>query len=454
MHLDRPKHPRHLAPMEKEPTVCIIGGGPAGLTQARALRRKGIAFTLFERYADFGGLWNLDEPDVPVYDSAHLISSRTMTGFADYPMPETWADYPSAPRVLRYIRAFAQDYDLARDCRMGETVKLAEPSEAGWKVTTSEGVTEIFSHLVLANGSNWKPVMPEWPGGFSGALRHGARYRSADELKDQRILIVGLGNSGVDIACDAARVASHVRVSVRRGYHLIPKHILGMPADVFASKSNLPFAIRQRIFGVLLKVLMGDLGRFGMPKPDHRIMETHPLLNDQFVHHLRHGDLSLAADIDRLDGRTVRFKDGEEDEFDQIICATGFDWEAPFLPDGVLEFDRGRVVHPLCLYTPRPDLFTLSFVESNGSSFSLFEEMAQVIACTIADTDPRQRDKLASLLSENAWDVLGGLRMQGTDRHVGYVDNRTYRKALRTLRKQMGWPVDVPADPPGVYSCV
>jgi hypothetical protein len=423
--------------------VCIVGGGPAGLAAARALGALGIEYTIFESEDEFGGLWNDKNPASPIYNSAHLISSRTKTGFDGFPMPEEWADYPGRNNIRDYVRQFAEISGAAKHARLGEGIKQARPLEQGWEVETTKGNAEQFRWLIAANGSNWKPIMPSWPGEFTGTLRHASTYRSSDELKGQRILVVGLGNSGVDIACDTAQACTIAHVSIRRGYHVIPKHILGKPADVFADDAPpLPFFIRQRIFQTLLRIIIGDLRRFGMPKPDHRLMETHPLLNDQFIHYLRHGDLKIKGDIDRFDGNDVVFVDGHRETYDQVICATGYDWETPYLPEDALPFERGRLKLPLCIFTPREDLFALSFVESNGSSFNLFGEMAFIIARSIAAQieGGEKHKRLQVLVHQNSWDVMGGLKMQGTDRHVGYVDNRTYRKALMKLRRQMGWP--------------
>lgn len=423
--------------------VCIVGGGPAGLTQARVLQELGIPFTLLERNAEFGGLWNRADPKSPIYDSAHLISSRTMTGFDDYPMPDHWADYPSASHILQYIQDFAQDHGLDQNARMNEGLKSAVPIDGGWRVTTTKDQTMDFRWLIAASGSNWRPILPDWPGKFDGILRHGASFRNADDLRGQKVLVVGLGNSGVDIACDVSRTAARTAVSLRRGYHVIPKHILGKPADVFADDSPpLPFWLRQRIFQTLLRVIVGDLGKYGMPKPDHRLMETHPLLNDQFIHHLRHGDIEIMGDIDRFDGAEVVFKDGSREAFDQVICATGLDWELPYIDPVLLPWDRGRLAPPLAIFPKTPNLFLLSFVESNGSSFSLFNAMSWIIGRSIAVDrgDPQAYAEMRSYIDETDFDVMGGLKMQGTDRHVGYLDNRSYRKSLARLRRKMGWP--------------
>jgi flavin-binding monooxygenase-like protein len=423
--------------------VAIIGGGPAGLMQAYACQKLGIPYTLFERNADFGGLWNRDDPASPVYDSAHLISSRTMTGFDGYPMPEDWPDYPPAALVLQYIRDFAHEFGLYDHTAFNESVESAVPVDGGWRLKTSTGRDETFGYLIAANGSNWKPILPDWPGEFSGTLRHAASFKNADEVRDKRVLVVGLGNSGVDIACDASRTAKSVHVSIRRGYHVVPKHILGKPADVFADTAPpAPFWLRRKISQMLLRVLTVDMTRFGMPKPDHQLLETHPLLSDQFIHHLSHGDVTILGDVLRFDGDQVTFKDGHQQDFDEIICATGFEWEIPYIDPALLPWQRGRLAPPLAIFPEVENLFLLSFVESNGSSFSLFNEMAWIIARSIltAQTDAAAYAKLRNIVANTKFDLTNGLKMQDTDRHVGYLDNPTYRRALKKLRRMMGWP--------------
>ncbi|MFT4717189.1 MAG: hypothetical protein ACI861_002403 [Paracoccaceae bacterium] len=423
--------------------AAIIGGGPAGLIQAYALQTLGIPYVIFERNADFGGLWNRDDPASPIYDSAHLISSRTMTGFAGYPMPDDWPDYPSAAHILQYIRDFARKFDLYEHTFFGENVESAVPVTGGWRLKTSTGRDEVFGWVIAANGSNWQPIIPNWPGQFKGRLRHGASFKNANEVTGKRVLVVGLGNSGVDIASDVSRTAASVHVSLRRGYHVVPKHILGKPADVFADETPpLPFWIRRKLSQILLRFLNGDLGRYGMPKPDHKLLETHPLLNDQFVHHLSHGDVAILGDIQRFDGDLITFKDGTSREFDEVICATGFEWEVPYVDPSLLPWERGRLAPPLAIFPEVENFFLLSFVESNGSSFSLFNDMSWIIGRAIlaARSDPAEYQRLRRVVVDTRFDVTNGLKMQDTDRHVGYMDNPTYRRALKKLRKIMGWP--------------
>lgn len=296
--------------------VCIIGAGPGGLSMARALKNRGIAYDQYERHSDVGGIWDLDNPGTPMYRSAHFISSRTVSGFHDFPMPGTYPDYPGNRQILDYTRAFADAYGLREHITFGSAVERVEPAghdpdRDGWTVHLSDGSSKHYAAVVCATGTTWSPRIPVHPGEFDGDIRHANTYRDPDEFRGRRVLIVGLGNSVADIACDAAVLADAACVSIRRGYHVIPKHLFGIPVDVIAEGGlDLPLWLERPVFRAVLRLLEGDLTRLGLPKPDHKLFETHPLLNSEILHHLRHGDIVIRPDIARLDGREVVFTDG------------------------------------------------------------------------------------------------------------------------------------------------
>ncbi|QIE56489.1 NAD(P)-binding domain-containing protein [Pikeienuella piscinae] len=430
--------------------AAIIGGGPAGLAMGRALKAFGIGFEIIEQNADFGGLWNRDWPLSPVYDSAHFISSRTMSGFDGFPMPEDWPDYPRHDQILAYTRDFARAHGLYEHARFGVAVAAARPTADGWDVETADGERRAYRWLICANGATWDAKTPAIPGAFDGRIRHARDYNSADDLAGRRVLIVGCGNSGADIACDAAQRATHAGLSLRRGYWFIPKHFNGLPTDVYAARQpNVPLWLRQKVLKRRLRKQIGDLARLGLPEPDHELLETHPLMNDQILHHLRHGDVAIYPDIDRLEGREVVFKDGARAAFDEIILATGYDWSAPFLAPDVNPFDGGRAELPLCVFSPeRDDLFFISFIKAAGSSITLFGEMAWIIARALraAAAGGAEHAKLRAEVARNDYDLLKGLRTVASSRHEAYVNRDAYAAALLRLRRRMSWPKTESAD--------
>jgi hypothetical protein len=422
--------------------VCIVGAGPAGLSAARALKRSGIAYDQIERHGDVGGIWDLDNPGTPMYESAHFISSRKTSGFFDFPMPDTFPDYPSNRQILRYTRDFATAYGLREAIRFNTAVEAVERAGDGWTVTLDDGSRHDYRAVICATGVNWTPRTPEHPGTFTGQIRHSSSYRSPLEFRGERVLIVGLGNSGADIACDAAANADAAFVSVRRGYHLIPKHLFGMPIDEFAdSGPQLPVRLLRPIFAALLRLVQGDLTKYGLPRPDHRLFESHPLLNSQLVHHLQHGDVAIRPDITRLDGSRVHFTDGSSEEIDLILYATGYDWSIPYAEKHFVWHDGHPDLYLTAFNREHRNLFGLGYIETNSSAYTLFDHISNILAQYLHDQDhdPARAARFDRMIAGDRPQLSGGIRFVDSARHRSYVDARTYRRYLATVRRRIGW---------------
>ncbi|WP_202918926.1 flavin-containing monooxygenase [Saccharothrix deserti] len=258
--------------------TCVVGAGPAGLAVARALAERNLPYTHIERHTAAGGIWDIDNPGSPMYESAHFISSRTQSGFGGWPMPDHFPDYPSRPQVLSYLRSFADANGLTDRIEFGVEVRdVKKNADGSWTVTRADGRESVHAQVVVCTGSQWHPNIPELPGDFTGEVRHTVDYRAGEELRGKRVLVVGAGNSGCDIACDAARTADHAVISMRRGYWFVPKHVFGRPVDTLSGVGpKMPMWLEQKVFGTLLKILSGDPTRLGLPKPDHKLFETHP----------------------------------------------------------------------------------------------------------------------------------------------------------------------------------
>jgi hypothetical protein len=421
---------------------CVIGAGPAGLAVARALAERGIPYTQLERHSAVGGIWDIDNPGTPMYESAHFISSKTLSGFGGYPMPDTYADYPPRKEILAYLRSFADDYGLTDRIRFDEEVVAVEQDDAGvWSVTRASGVRTEHSDVVVCSGAQWHPHQPELPGSFTGEVRHSITYRSASELSGKRVLIVGAGNSGVDIACDAARNAASAAISMRRGYWIVPKHLFGRPVDVIAHTGpHLPARLEARIFGWLLRLVEGDLRSAGLQKPDHRLLESHPVVNSLMLHHLRHGDLMAKPDIAWTEGSTVHFKDGTSADFDLVMLATGYEQRVPFAQEYF-----GNDHHPdlyLSVFSRRhPGLSVVGFIETNSAAYGLFDVQAQLIASYVEarmqGTASARRFSL--MIAHDQPDLTGGLRFVASPRHQHYVNSTTILRYLLKVLAELGW---------------
>ncbi|WP_228373507.1 flavin-containing monooxygenase [Demequina gelatinilytica] len=422
--------------------TAIIGAGPAGLAAAYALKQRGLPYTHLERNRGIGGVWDIDAPGSPMYESAHFISSRTLSGFPSFPMPDDYPDYPNHRQILAYLRAFAAAHNLAEGIEFSTAAAKVERTGDSYRVTREGGRATEHAQVIIASGAQWIPNIPTLPGTYTGEVRHTMTYRSAKELEGRSVLIVGAGNSGADIACDAARTADHAAISLRRGYHFIPKHVFGMPSDVFADGGpTLPMWLEQRVFGAMLRVLNGDVTRLGLPKPDHKVFESHPLMNTQLLHHLGHGDITARPAIATTDGTTVTFTDGSTEDVDLILLATGYRHEVPYAQDLL-----GHDAHPdlyLTAFSRHAGLYGLGFVETNGASYVLMEQLATMIAQHIEDRAqrPDRWIEFERLIAADAPDLTRGIRFVDSPRHAGYVESTALTRYLHRTARRMGWSI-------------
>jgi hypothetical protein len=433
--------------MSENERYCIVGAGPAGLTAARALLKAGIEFDLFERHSDVGGIWDPENEGSPMYDSAHFISSKWTSHFYGFPMPEDFPDYPTNRQILDYIRSFARAYGLYGHITFETAVEHASPVGDGeWLVTLAGGEQRRYAGLICANGTTWNPNVPDYPGmeEFAGDLRHAVTYRRAAEFDGKRVLIVGGGNSGVDIACDAATHAEKAFYSVRRGYRYLPKFVFDVPLDVFINEGGeLPDGVVvPEDPSAMIDVLVGDLTRFGLPAPDHEALLSHPIVNTQVLHHLAHADLFAKPDVERFTETGAVFADGSEEDLDLVLLATGYGWKIPYVDESLIEWKQNHPQLYLNVFHRSIDsLYVLGMIEFASAAYQRFDEMAQLVVGDIkARQSGEQREKLREFKATHRPDLRGEMEYIDSPRHANYVEVHTYVETLASLRAELGWP--------------
>jgi hypothetical protein len=425
---------------------CVVGAGPAGLVMARALLHASIPFDVFERHSDVGGIWDPANAGSPVYDSAHFISSKWTSSFYGFPMPDEYPDYPGHRQLLAYIRAFAREFGLYDHITFDTEVEWARPDGEEWIVKLGDGEERRYRGLICANGTTWHASLPAYPGmgRFAGELRHAVTFRSPDEFRGKRVLIVGGGNSGVDIACDAATHAEAAFLSVRRGYRYVPKHIFGVPTDVFINEGAElpPGVVVPEDPSELLDAIVGDLTRFGLPAPDHPALSSHPIMNTQVLHHLAHGDLTAKGDVASFTERGVTFADGSEEELDLVLLATGYDWRIPYVDAALFEWKQNHPQLYLNVFHRSIDnLYVTGMIEFADAAYRRFDEMAQLIVGDIKATlGGEGKHRLRELKASHRPDLRGEMSYIDSARHANYVEVHTYMHVLDELRRELGWP--------------
>lgn len=421
--------------------VGVVGAGPAGLSAAAALQERGIPFEIVDAGDGVGGIWDIHRATTPMYEAAHFISSRTLSGFPGFPMPADYPDYPRHDQILRYIRAYADHHDLTRHVQARTRVERAVPlgGGEGWEARLSTGETRRWDALVVATGTTWQPHLPHVPGTFTGEQMHSFAFRSADVFQGKRVLVVGGGNSGADIACEAARRSDRAFISLRRGYHFVPKYLFGKPTDVFAHGGpRLPWRLEEIVFGFLLdKLVVGDLANYGLPRPDHPLLRTHPIMNTQILHHLGHGDLEYRPDVKELRGDRVAFADGREEEVDLIVWATGYERRFPFLDEhgGEEKLD----LYLELFHRTHPTLFFMGLFETDGAAYELFGLQAEAVARYLAARDEGSdiAIRFDAVRATARPDLHGGRPYLDTLRHAYYVRGDVYTRALKNACRQL-----------------
>ena len=418
--------------MNTKNKYCIIGAGPAGLSGAKNLKELGIPFYGYDAGIDVGGLWNIKNPLSTMYESAHLISSKRMTEFKDFPMKDEVADYPSHRELCTYFKDYATHFGLYDHYTFNTKVLKTEEKEGLWEVTLDNGETKIYKGLIIANGTLSHPNIPEFKGKFEGEIFHSKEYKNSDVFANKRVLIIGAGNSGCDIAIDAIHRAQKVSLSMRRGYHFVPKYVFGKPADTLGGLFKFPPSIKQKIDKTMLKWFTGDPQRVGFPEPDHKLYEAHPIVNSLVLYYAGHGDIDVKKDINYFEGKTVYFKDGSQEDYDLILLATGYQLYYPFIEKEQLNWNGAAPNLYLNIFHPeKNNLFILGMIEASGIGWEGRNEMAHLVAKYIkANEENSPKAKAFNEKKKIPKRLTGGFNYIKLDRMAFYVHKDTYRKAI------------------------
>ncbi|MBC2660083.1 NAD(P)-binding domain-containing protein [Pseudomonas sp. MSSRFD41] len=357
--------------MSSAAKVAIIGGGPTGLAIGRELNAAGIDFVLYEAEADFGGVWNSEGDSGRTYPSLHLISPKSNTQFPDFPMPAEYPDYPNHRLMLAYLRSYAARFGLYERAQFGTRVERLEPHAQGWQVHVAQGGREFHELVVICNGLQRTAYFPSIPcTGFAGEILHAADYKSPDQLRGKRVLVIGGGNSGCDIATDAVHHAERVYHSTRRGYYYQPKFIHGMPTALWMREIAERFSSKEGFWQHVLetfKVASFDGADYGLPKPDYPISAAHPIMNSHVLFHIGHGDIVPKGDVVALVEGHAQFADRSREQVDMVIYATGYSRNLSFIDPQLLQWRDG--IPDLFLHcAPRnhDNLLCMGFVNAAG----------------------------------------------------------------------------------------
>jgi dimethylaniline monooxygenase (N-oxide forming) len=426
------------------------------MAACQVLGERGLSFDCFEKGSDVGGLWRYgnDNELSSVYASLHTNTSRAVGQYTGYPMPADYPDFPHHTQILTYLRDYAEHFGLHEHIRFRtEVVGVQRVSDDAWEVQWRQADGELHSDryaaVLVASGHHWDPRMPEpLPGGFSGREIHSHRYRTAREFEGMNVLVVGLGDSAIDIACDISRVSKMTFLTARRGTWILPKYLGSRPLGEVGIKMMSRSPLTGEVAGGPLAKLgayaisrwnnlyMGRPESYGLPKPDHKFGADIPSVSSDLYTRIGHGRVTPKPWISGVDGERVLFQDGTAEEIDAIVYCTGYNIALPFLSDPIVDSEDGTV--PLYKRVVQPDLPGLYFVgliDVAGPLNPLAELQVQWIADLLEGTVtlPSSTRMQEAIARE---DRRRQKRFGARGRHAIYVDYVPYLKALRRERRR------------------
>jgi dimethylaniline monooxygenase (N-oxide forming) len=300
------------------------------------------------------------------YRSLHINTSRERMEYSDFPMPKAYPDFPHHTHIAEYFDSYVDHFGFRDRIHFQTGVeRAARAADGTWELALDGGETRRFDALLVANGHHWDARWPEpaFPGseGFGGVQMHSHDYKGEDPgfFRDKTVVVLGMGNSAMDIAVEASFSAAHVYLAARRGAHVVPKYLFGRPIDQLGG-TKVPFAVRSRVLRGMLKVSLGDMERYGLPKPDHRFGEAHPTVSDDILSRMAHGTITAKPNIASLTRDGVRFADGTEVEADVVVYCTGYKVTFPFFDPGLVSAPDNDL--PLFRRTFHPDFADLFFI--------------------------------------------------------------------------------------------
>ena len=437
----------------EKPKTCIIGAGCSGFTMAKRLKDHGLPYDCFEMSDEIGGNWYFRNPNgaSSCYESLHIDTSKWRLAFEDFPVPDDWPDFPHHSQLFQYFKDYVDHFGLRETITFNTKVEKAERLPDGrWRVHLSTGEAREYEALVVANGHHWDPRWPDYPGEFNGYQVHSHNYRDPFEpfdFRGKRVLVVGAGNSAMDIASELSQrpIAKRLVISMRRGVWVLPKYMDGQPADKAVLPAWMPAGLGRKLARAKIRKTIGNMEDYGLPKPDHEPLDAHPSVSGEFLTRVGCGDIAPKGAMERLDGDGVVFADGSREAFDAIVWATGYNVSFPFLDDEELTPKNNRL--PLYKRMIRPgyrNLYFLGLAQPLPTLVNFAEQQSKLVAAHLSGAYELPKDsEMESIIAADEKKYLS--HFYDAPRHTMQVDFNDYVTDLMKEIKRGANRARVPA---------
>jgi len=425
------------------PTAAIIGAGSSGIAAAKALHEHGIAFDCFEASDRVGGNWVFGNRNgmSAAYRDLHINTSRERMEYSDFPMPKSYPDFPHHAQIAGYFDAYVEHFGFRDRILFENAVAQARQNADGtWRLTDAHGEERAYDMLLVANGHHWDKRWPEpaFPGSdaFEGIQMHAHDYRDNAFLAGKDVVVLGMGNSAMDIAVESSYAARSTHLAARRGAWIIPKYLFGRPLDQISTTPKVPHWLSARISEALIRIHTGRPERYGLPKPDHRFGEAHPTVSGRILDRITHGTITPRPNIAQLGADWVQFADGTRVHADVVIYCTGYRITFPFFDAEFLAAPDNRIDLFRRVFAPRnPSLAFVGLLQPLGAIMPLAEAQGRWLADYLrgAYHPPAPRAMEADIRHEQA---RMRKRYVASKRHTIQVDFDSYLFDLRRERRR------------------
>jgi hypothetical protein len=415
------------------------------------LAARGLAFDCFEKGSQIGGNWRYrnDNGVSAAYRSLHINTSRGMMAYRTFPMPEHLPPYPNHWQIAEYFDSYVDHFGFRERIAFRTEVVRVEPAGADWDVTVrgvdgGESKTRRYRAVLVANGHHWDPRWPEppFPGAdsFTGQQIHAHAYDEPGIFTGKRVVVLGIGNSACDIAVEASRVAQSTFLAMRRGAYVIPKFVGGKPTDETAGPwfSRLPLGVQRAFMTAMLRQSQGKMTDYGLPAPDHKLLEAHPTVSSDLLPRLGHGDLKVKPNIERFEGAEVIFEDGSRERIDVVVYCTGYKISFPFLAPELIDARDNQIALYRRVVSPEhPGLYFIGLVQPLGAVMPVAEAQCEWVADILQGkvTLPTP-DRMRQVIEREQGRMRA--RYVASKRHTIQVDFQPYLRTLARERRRRG----------------
>jgi Flavin-binding monooxygenase-like len=429
--------------------IAVIGAGACGICAAKYLLEVGFDVTVYEIGSQIGGLWcyQNDNGRSSAYRTLHINTSRGVTRFSDLDFDAATQPFPDHVDMHRYLVGYAGNFGVTPHIRFNSRVTRIRPAfdkareSPKWEVETAGGAVETFDAVIVATGHLTKPLHAPGLQQFGGEYLHAHYYRAPEPYIGKRVCVVGIGNTGCDIASDVCVTSPRCALVARSGVLILPKLLFGRAfTDITAQIQRpwIPRRLRRRITRFLTWLAHGDITKLGFKRPTEL---THVTSNATVVTDIAYRRISVKQGISSIEGKTIRFVDGTAEEFDVLIAATGYLIDLDIIPPEVLQVTDNRLELYMRIVPPEwPGLYLMGFFNTDTALNMVFEHQARWVRELLLENArlPSVEAMCQAIAERAAWyagQYKQSIRHSIEEEHVRYLtDLKTTLRKMAELR--------------------